>query len=123
MSFSRNDQNVRGGQRVNASVLQMKQGEFTETFGDLVGNLIARVPGGCKGFARLVNTNVRTVENWRNKRSTPTALNLLVMMATVPEVQAEVRRLTGMEADMDPMFERDLQQLFKTYQRVHGGAS
>lgn len=48
----------------------------------------------------------------------PDALHFLRLMATIPELQGEVRRLAGMESDIDPEFARDLTHAFQTYQRL-----
>jgi len=68
-----------------------------------------------KELACAANINVRTAENLKAGRSAPSALVMLKLMASVPEFAAEVRRLTGMHADLDPEFERDLHKLMQTY--------
>lgn len=59
---------------------------------------------GIREIAELANTNERAAKNWYHGKNCPDALHLLRLMATVPELQAEVRRLTGMEAGLDPDF-------------------
>lgn len=102
---------------MNALAFRIGQDEFTQRICDAIRRSVAGDASGVKTIARHANANVRTVENWLAKRSTPHALHLVRMMAAMPEVQAEVRRLASMEADLDPEFERDLLTLIGTYQR------
>lgn len=71
-----------------------------------------------KELARAANCNERTAANLLAKRNLPDALHMLKLMAAVPEFAAEVRRLTGMETDLDPEFERDMSKLFVQWQRM-----
>lgn len=102
---------------MNALAFNIGQDEFTQRICDAIRRSVAGDASGVKTIAKHANANVRTVENWLAKRSTPHALHLVRMMAAMPEVQAEVRRLAAMEADLDPEFERDLLTLIGTYQR------
>jgi len=74
-----------------------------------------------KNVARAANSNLRAAENWLAGRNAPDAVHMLRLMATVPEFAAEVRRLTGMQSDMDPEFSRDLSRLFEQWQRMRAG--
>jgi DNA-binding transcriptional regulator YiaG len=118
MSDNRITGNIDGVHRVNARALNMGQYEFTEAICDAIRRAIELDPFGVKTIARAANANIRTVENWAAKRSTPDGLHLVRLMATVPEVQAEVRRLAAMDADLDPEFERDLARVLEGYQRL-----
>ena len=103
---------------VNAPALAIGQDEFTTAIGDAIRRAAARHPFGFKFIQRAANANSRTVENWAAKLSAPSGLYLVRLMATVPEVQAEVRRLAAMEADFDPEMQRDLLQLMQTTSRL-----
>lgn len=71
-----------------------------------------------KVIARAARTNIRTAKNLYEGRNAPNGLTLLRLMATVPELQSEVRRLTGMLTDMDPAFERAFNDALTLYQRL-----
>lgn len=118
MSADRTTRTVGGGQSVNALALRIDQFDFTDRICGAIREAASRSPSGVKLIARAANANTRTVENWLAKRSTPDGLHLVRLMATVPEVQAEVRRLAAMESDLDPSFERDLNALITAYQRI-----
>lgn len=103
---------------MSALALSIGQYEFTDRICDALRQHVEGNASGVKSLARAANANVRTVENWLAKRSTPDGLHLVRLMATIPEVQAEVRRLAAMEADLDPNFERDMDALVRTYWRI-----
>lgn len=99
-----------------APALTIDRFEYTETMSSAIKRATDRI--GLKGVARAASCNMRSVENWCQGVHTPNGLQLLRLMATVPEVQAEVRRLAAMEADLDPTFERDMDALMRTYWRI-----
>lgn len=71
-----------------------------------------------KKIARLADTNVRTAENWLYGHNTPDLLHALRLMAKVPGLAGEMRRLMAMESDLDPEFERDFHKLVETFTRA-----
>jgi len=103
---------------MSAPVLAMDQGEFTETVSDALKRHFGDDRAAVKKLAAAANTNARTAENWLRGNNTPDALHFLRLMATIPALQAEVRRLAGMESDIDPEFARDLAAAFATFQRL-----
>lgn len=76
---------------------------------------------GVKEVQRVANTNERTAKNWWAGKNAPDGLNLLKLMAEVPELRAEVRRLTAMETDMDPHFERAMSDAMVLFQKMLKG--
>lgn len=86
---------------------------------DSLGGALQRTFGSEKSSAKklalVIGGNERTAANLLAKRNLPDALNMLILMARVPEFAAEVRRLTNMRADMDPRFERDFTMLMQSY--------
>lgn len=71
-----------------------------------------------KRIMRVANCNERAAENWYAGKNAPNALYLLRLIAEVPELQAEVRRLTAMESDLDPHFERAMSEAVRLFQQV-----
>lgn len=61
-----------------------------------------------KRLGNILECSPRTAENFLLGRTTPSGIHFLRAYAMIPEFTAEVRRLTGMQQSMDPMFERDL---------------
>lgn len=90
----------RDGERVVAHALQTAFG---------FGRRAARA------LADAANCNDRTALGWLTGESTPGFVHTLRLIATVPAFAGEVRRLTGMHADMDPAFQRDFIRLVQTY--------
>jgi len=101
-----------------APVLDMRRAEFTEIVCGALEAAVANTRNPAKSLARIANTNVRTAENWLSRKCTPRGLTLLQLIAKVPELQAEVRRLTAMEADLDPMLEQQLSHTFRLFQQM-----
>lgn len=101
----------------SSAALDLDYNTYVDRIGDATMLAAARMVGGVKALARHANTNERTIENIIQKRSGANGFTLLKLM-TIPEIQTEVRRLVGMEADLDPELERDLSQLITRYQRM-----
>lgn len=124
MSHEKVGRNFRSGKdhAMTALALEIGQNEYTEIVRDALRRAFGRERHAIKRLAGAANSNERTAKNWLEGKATPGGLHMLRLMATVPEFQAEVRRLTGMQADMDPEFERELHGLIRAYQRVRDRA-
>lgn len=105
----------------SASVLKLGQNELAQAVGRALRSAFGSESAPIKRIANAANSNERAAKNWYEGRNCPDALYLLRLIATVPELQAEVRRLTGMVGDLDPEFERDFLRLMSTYQRKRDG--
>lgn len=101
-----------------ARILEIGQGELTQTIAGALKRSFGQERAGVKRLAIIANTNTRTAENWLRGNNTPDALHLLRLIAQVPELQAEVRRLAGMESDLDPELERELSAVVTRFQRM-----
>lgn len=102
---------------MNSSALAIDYSTYVDRLGEATMLAAARMAGGVKALARHANTNERTIENIIQKRSGANGFTLLKLM-TVPEIQTEVRRLVGMEADLDPELEQYMSQMIGRYQRM-----
>lgn len=71
-----------------------------------------------KRLARIANSNTRAARNWLEGVNAPDALYLLRLMAEIPELQAEVRRLTGMQSDLNPQFDQAMQHTMQLFIRM-----
>lgn len=101
-----------------APVVAFGQHDLTEAVSGALQRAFAGRSSPVKEIARVANANVQTAKMWWQGRNCPDALYLLRLMAAVPELQAEVRRLTGMQADLDPEFDRAMQATMALYTRV-----
>lgn len=104
-----------------AAALSMTQRDGEEVVARALQAAFGYGRKAARAIADCANCNERTALGWLNGSSSPGFVHTLRLMATVPEFQAEVRRLAAMNADMDPHFERDLNALLATYQRMRGG--
>jgi hypothetical protein len=103
-----------------ALAFQITQAEYTKraTGALRLAFINERMP--VKKLAEVAQSSIATAKNWWEQRNPPEGLYQLRLLAAVPEYAAEVRRLTNMQANMDPEFERDLQRLVTQYQRMKG---
>ena len=92
---------------MNAPALVIDTGEYTEIVRDRLREHYGPAKSAIKLIARAANCNERTAENWFTGKNAPGGLHLLRLAAQVPGLQAEVRRLMAMDADLDPDFMRD----------------
>jgi hypothetical protein len=71
-----------------------------------------------KEVANTSGASIKSAENWTGGYNPPSLLYFLRLYAKSPALQAEVRRLTAMETDHDPDFQRDLSALINQLQRM-----
>ena len=106
-----------GVPRVTALALRMGRYEAEQALSRPLQNVFGFGRGAAKILARTADLNTRTAEDLINGEHLPSGLTFLKLLTTVPEFAAEVRRLTGQHADLDPMLERDLVRVQQTFQR------
>lgn len=129
MSYGKRSQNFYGGRgskvltavAVAAPVFQINQGQYQGVVKGALRLAFVNEKYPVKKIAQIADTSEATAKNWWEGRSTPIGLHLLRLIATVPELQSEVRRLTAMESALDPSFERELHGLFDTFQKIRKG--
>jgi len=92
--------------------------EFTEICGDALWQAFGRLSAPVKRIAQVANVNERTAKNWYEKKCAPGPIHTLRLMAHVPEFQGEMRRLAGMERDLDPDFARTMSEMVRLAQRM-----
>jgi hypothetical protein len=90
-----------------APIDTMDTGDYTAVICGAIRRHFDGTRDAAKACAVIANTNARTAKNWLNGVNPPDGLHLLRLAARIPELAGEVRRLTGMHADIDPEFERD----------------
>lgn len=94
----------------------------SDDLGTIVASALQNAFGDEKSAIKRImdvsKCNERAAKNWYQGKNAPNALFLLRLIATVPELQAEVRRLTAMESDLDPHFERAMSQAMELFTRL-----
>lgn len=100
-----------------APVMALSQNDLAERLGETLRRAFGEERHAVKRLARVTGASNRTAENWIRGENTPDAFHLLRLIATVPELASEVRRLTAM-TDADPEFARDFCRAMQTFQRV-----
>jgi hypothetical protein len=70
-----------------------------------------------KKLADILECSPRTAENYLQGRTAPSGIHFLRALAVIPEFQAEVRRISQMQSDLDPEFERAANALLQIAQR------
>jgi len=100
-----------------APILTMGQNELTRAISGALQSAFGDERDAAKRVAIIANTNDRTAENWLLGRNAPDVLHLLRLAAQIPELQAVVRQLAAMEADMDPELDRALSAVVTLMQR------
>lgn len=59
----------------------------------------------------------KTAEAWWHGKNPPQCHHLINLARVIPELKGEVRRLLGMEQDLDPDFQREMTALMQRYRR------
>jgi hypothetical protein len=117
MSSYRRPGKVRGQNRMSSVALDLNYRDYIDRIGDACALAAMRMAGGVKALSRAANVNDRTIENIIQKRTGANGFTLVKLM-TIPEIRSEVKRLAGMESDLDPELERDLTQIINGYVRL-----
>lgn len=102
---------------IHAPVMTLSQNDLVSTIGDTLRRAFGTERHAVKRLARITGASNRSAENWIAGECAPDAFYLLRLMAAVPELASEVRRLTAM-TDADPEFARDFMRAMQTFQRV-----
>lgn len=103
---------------MSALAFAIGQHEYTQLIGNALRKAFSHERHAIKRIAEIANSNERTAKNWWEYKATPGGLHLSRLVAGVPELQAEWRRLCAMESDLDPEFERELQGFIRSYHRI-----
>lgn len=101
----------------HAPVMALTQNDLASTIGETLRRVFGTERHASKKLAQITGASNRSAENWIAGENAPDAFHLLRLMATVPELASEIRRLTAM-TDADPEFARDFMRAMQTFQRV-----
>lgn len=100
--------------------VKMDTGDITARIHRALRQAFDGVDSPVKRIARIANSNVRAAENWWQGKNSPGAVHLLRLAAQVPELKAEVRRLLGLTADLDPELEQAAMELMRQFSKRMG---
>lgn len=101
-----------------ALAFKITHGEYTKRITGQLRVAFANDRYPVKKIADVAECSVATAKNWWEQRCAPEGLHLARLVAVVPEVGGEYRRITNMETDLDPELERDVLQLQLTASRI-----
>lgn len=117
-STGTNPRNIIRGRDTRAlPAYEITQGDWLKASQTAMQAHVGDDRSGAKKLADILECSPRTAENYLQGRTAPSGLHFLRALASIPEFQAEVRRLSAMQADMDPEFDRAAMALLQVYQR------
>ncbi len=99
-------------------IFEISAREGAELCSLVVRNHYANHASPIKQFARDQDINEHTARNIYEGRNAPSFHTLLKMVATIPELASEVRRLTGLLEDLDPEFDRALSRVMQEFDKM-----
>lgn len=73
--------------------------EFTRVIASALRVITRGAKSPAKLLAEAANTNTRTATNWLSERTAPSIYHWACLEEAFPELQAEIRRARGLEAD------------------------
>ncbi len=106
---------------LSAPVARISRAELSAKIAETLQRHYAPFASAPKRIARDAGASPDAAENWLAGRNPPGPLQLLRLMAAVPPLAAEIRRLTAAEADGDPDFARDLAAVQRLAARLADG--
>lgn len=105
MSASSDNRNFRvPGKRMTAIAMRrLGRRDYTMIVAQALRNVTSGVQSAAKLIAGAANSNVRSAENWMSARTLPNAYYLDALREAFPELEAEIRRLRGLEGEGEPI--------------------
>jgi len=111
----------RSREKSQAPILSMGTDQATTA---LHGSLRRELDGQdspVKRVAKGADVNLRTAENYWDKKNLPGLVPAIRLMATMPEFAAEVLRLAGLQTNLDPRLDRAINDLMRAAFEAKGG--
>jgi hypothetical protein len=117
LSTGTNPRNIRGRDTRALPAYTITQGDWLKKSQAAMLAFVGEDRSGAKKISDALDCSPRTAENYLQGRTAPSGIHFLRALAAIPEFEAEVRRLSAMQADMDPEFDRAAMALLQVYQR------
>jgi len=108
---------IRGRDTRVLPAFNITQGDWLKQSQAAMQAFVGTDRSGAKKISNVLDCSPRTAENYLQGRTAPSGIHFLRALACIPEFEAEVRRLSAMESDMDPEFDRAAMALLQVYQR------
>ncbi len=119
MSHGKSGQNFNPPRGVRMSavapIYEIDQAQYRRTVSRTLRLAFSNERNPIKRLAEIAGATPHAAKNWLDNRCAPGAFHLSRLRASIPELDAEIRRLEVMEANHDPAFERELATLVQTY--------
>ena len=91
--------------------------DYAAVVAQALRNVTAGLASATKIVAQAANANEKSAENWMGARTLPNAYYLDCLREAFPELDAEIRRLRGSEAEGEPI-ERQIAMLINQAVRL-----
>jgi hypothetical protein len=98
-----------------APIHQINDREFARIVSDALWQHYGPMKSTAKRIANDCGASVGTARNWLDALCPPSSVYLKRLEAKVPRLAAEMRRLTALEADLNPDFQRELSELVRRH--------
>lgn len=118
--FSGNVRNIFRGEPKDferAPAFEMTTAEWNETSSGAINAHMRDNGLSLKELAQEIGCSDRTAENYVSGRTAPAGLHFLRCIAVIPEFQAEVRRVSAMAGEADPMADAAAHALMRAAQK------
>ena len=102
-----------------APVFAIDQFQFQSFVTTWLRREVANDRSPTKTTARVAGSAIGTAKKWLDGTSTPNGLHLARLRAAFPAFRAELDKIEGMERELDPMFERALQEFIQRRMKEH----
>lgn len=103
-----------------APIQDMDGNQFQRVVTSIIRQVFGAERHAAKRLSEAAGVTVETAKNWLKADipTTPQGLHLMRLMATVPELQAEMLRLTAIETTMPAEFEQAFLAAARVYRRI-----
>ena len=96
-----------------APIFELDQFQYQSFVTTWLRKEVANDRSPTKTLMRVAGAAHGTAKNWLQGTATPNGLHLARLRASYPQFNSELRKLEGMERDLDPMFERALNEFIQ----------
>lgn len=98
-----------------APIYGIDQAEYRQRVNGHLRLVFSNERNAAKRVAKIAGATVHAARNWLDDRCLPGGFHLSRLRAAIPELDAELRRLEGMDAENDPAFARELADLMRRH--------
>lgn len=103
------------GHAATAPIYGIDQAEYRQRVTGHLRLVFSNERHAAKRVAEIAGATVHAARNWLDDRCSPGGFHLSRLRAAIPELDAELRKLEGMDAENDPAFARELADLMRRH--------